>query len=192
MNKLAGGWPGLALVLGLLGAGCSLDYGPTLAESLENTPDLSWDRFEQVRVVNGLTDFRLEATGAENYEKRKEARFTGLVFQDFDETGALIFEGRVESAEVNIETQDARTRGWAEMTRRQDGMKLWVRDLVWTHKERFLKSESPDVVRLETEEGTALEGRGFEADFRRNRIRFTQGLEGVYVPEPAAAAGGGN
>jgi hypothetical protein len=36
-------------------------------------------------------------------------------------------------------------------------------------------------VRLAKEDGSFLEGRGFQADFSRRRLEFTQGASGSYV-----------
>jgi hypothetical protein len=55
--------------------------------------------------------------------------------------------------------------------------------LFWNDEERTLEAKPENLVRVERDSGTVVEGRGFSADLRRAVVRFEDGVEGTVVTE---------
>jgi len=55
--------------------------------------------------------------------------------------------------------------------------------LDWEREHRFARGGPDASVAVEKDDGSRIEGRGFEADFRTHTIRFTSGVSGTVVTE---------
>jgi len=162
---------------------CSFDYeGATIDETLaEETPESRIVGLSQTVVENGTTSFEIEAESVEVYEAHTRTVATGVRFREYDEEGELLTEGRADRAVFDNETDDAEFEGDVLLHAVQDELTVRTDRVEWISEERRLRTPPGSRVRLEQDDGSYLEGRGFEADLRRRRVRFQSEVRGYYV-----------
>jgi hypothetical protein len=175
-----------AAVLLLALAACSLDYEQArVAESIPGeTPDTILLDFRHTVVSGGKVWIILEAGRGETYGQRKQIFLFDVHFREFDSAGELLTELSVQRAIYSTESEDASAAGSIviyssaeEASLRTDG------ELTWTREGKLLEAGSEQTVRLQKDDGSFVEGRGFAADFRRNTLSFSDRVRGVYVRE---------
>jgi hypothetical protein len=79
------------------------------------------------------------------------------------------------------DSEDAEVTGNILIRAAEEKASLSAESLSWLKEGRRLSSGPGQSVRLAKEDGSFLEGRGFQADFRRRRLEFAQGASGGYV-----------
>jgi len=163
-------------------AGCSFDYEQaTVAESFgEEIPDTVLETFSQTVVRDGRPLLVLEADEARTYGASNRVLLIGARFREYDSDGELSIEGRAERAVFHTDTENAEFSGEIALYSAQDEATLRATALDWDREHRFVRGGDAAVI-VERDDGTRIEGRGFEADFRTHTIRFTGGVGGTVV-----------
>ncbi len=173
-----------AMLLAL--AACSMDYEQArLAESMAGeTPDTILLSFRHTIVSGGKTWIVLEADRAETYGERKQILLHGVRFREYDSAGELLTELAVQRATFNTASEDASAAGTIVIHSAAEEASLRTEgELSWTREGKLLQAGPEQTVRLQKDDGTFVEGRGFAADFRRKTLRFAERVRGVYVRE---------
>jgi LPS export ABC transporter protein LptC len=173
-----------ALAAALAGAGaCSLNYEQArVAEQLApEIPDTVMLGFTHTVVSEGRVWVRLSAQRAEGYDQSKKIVLTGVSFQEFDSQGRLATEAVADRAVYHSDSENAEVAGHILIRALEEKASLTAESLSWVREGRRLSSGAGQRVRLAKEDGSFLEGRGFQADFSRRRLEFTQGASGGYV-----------
>jgi LPS export ABC transporter protein LptC len=162
---------------------CSFDYeGATIDEALaEETPESRIVGLSQTVVENGTTSFEIEAESVEVYEGHTKTVAYGVRFREYDAEGDLLTEGRADRAVFRNETEDAEFEGNVRLHAVKEELVVETDRVEWNSEERRLLTPPDSRVRLEKEDGSFLEGRGFEADLRRRYVRFQAAVKGYYV-----------
>ena len=182
---------GLAGALMTLAAatGCSFDYrGATLAEELgQEIPDTVVIGFSRTVVRDGRVILRLEAGEAQSFADSETIVLLDVHFQELDSAGNVLAEGWVSNAVFHTDTENAETSGSVRIHSAREEASLEASDLIWEKDGRVLRALDEPVI-LRRDDGSVLEGRGFEADFRSRSVRFRDGVTGTIVdddsPEP--------
>jgi LPS export ABC transporter protein LptC len=171
-----------ALAAALAGA-CSLNYEQAkVAEQLApEIPDTVMLGFTHTVVSDGRVWVRLWAQRAEGYDQAKKIVLTGVRFQEFDSQGQLATEGVADRAVYHSDSENAEVSGHILIRALGEKASLSAESLSWVRAGRRLSSGAGQLVRLAKEDGSFLEGRGFQADFSRRRLEFSQGASGGYV-----------
>jgi LPS export ABC transporter protein LptC len=166
-------------------AGCSLSYEEAkVAEGISGeTPDTVMVNFQHTVVNEGKVWVKLSAERAESYGKRKEVVLLGVRFQEYDAEGRLVTEARADRAVFNVESEDATASGSILIRAPEEKASLSAGSLSWFKDGKRLEGGGGETVRLEKEDGSFVEGRGFKADFRRRRLEFGSSVRGSYVAE---------
>ncbi len=172
----------VAVILAAL-AGCSFDYEPaTVAESFgQEIPDTILENFSQTVVRDGKPQLVLEAGEAKTYGASNRVLLSRARFQEFDSAGKLSIEGRAERVVFHSDTENAEFSGGIELYSAQDKARLKATALDWDREHRFVRGGPEDAVQVEKDDGSRIEGKGFEADFRSRTIRFGAGVSGTVV-----------
>lgn len=180
-------FPPLAFLVIL--SACSLDYEEArLAEEIAaETPETVMVSFTHTVVVDGKVWVKLTADRAESYEKRKQIILQGVSFQEYDSQGKLATEARADHAVFYSETEDATAAGSIVIRSPGEESTLRAQTLSWFKEGKRLEAGPQESVRLEKQDGSFVEGRGFKADFRRKRMEFSSGVRGSYVWEEKQA-----
>ncbi len=178
----------LALAMGL--TGCSFDYEPaTVAERLaEEIPDTILEKFSQTVVRDGKPQLVLEAGEARTYRASNRVLLRGARFSEYDSQGELAIEGRAERAVFHTDTENAEFSGEIVLYSARDKATLRATVLDWEREHRFARGGPDSAVIVEKDDGSRIEGSGFEADFRTHTIRFASGVRGTVVREEKGEA----
>jgi LPS export ABC transporter protein LptC len=167
----------------LLAGGCSLSYEDSrVAENLApEIPDTVMIGFTHTVVSQGRVWVRMSARRAEGFDQSKRIVLAGVRFQEFDRQGELATEASADRAVYHSDSEDAEVTGRILIRAPGEKASLSAESLNWIKEGRRLSSGAGQSVRLDKEDGSFLEGRGFQADFRRRRLEFAQGASGGYV-----------
>ena len=171
------------ILITLFVSSCSLDYSSAnLAEDLsEKIPETIFIDFSQVQVRNSKITNKIEASRAESYTKKKEMVLENLRYREFNEDGELITEGKADRAVLNTETDDADMFGNIYFYSYTEKTGIYAETLFWKDKEEKLTSEEDEKVRVKKDDGSYIEGKGFETDFRIKEIVFNKKVQGSYT-----------
>jgi LPS export ABC transporter protein LptC len=175
----------LAALLTLLLPCCSLDYEQArVAESISGeTPETILVNFTHTVMSGGKVWVVLEADRAETYGDRKEIVLENVLFREYGEQGNLLTEARADRAVFSTDSEDATVSGSIVIYSPEDQAALRASRLSWTREGRRLVADDGQTVRLQKDDGTFVEGRGFSADFRRKKLEFASRVRGSYVWE---------
>ncbi len=167
----------------LLIAGCSLDYSQvSLADEMsEEIPDSILREFSYTKVENGSPAYRLDAERAEFYSDRNLTSLNGLVFREYDSTGGLITEGRADAAAFFTDTESAELEGTLRFYSAIEEATVTTDYLYWDAEEKRLVGNSESRAVLVKDDGSRLDGIGFEVDVRRRLVDFTGPVSGKLV-----------
>ncbi len=175
------------LASAMLLAGCSFDYRSTdldeeLAAEVPNTvlngvvhTVMSGDRMTAVLRIDRV----------ESYHERDLLILSGIRFTEFDADGIVIAEARADRAEYRSKTGDARAEGSVVVSSNREDARITAPVLNWNDSERILTGdEGARVVLergLERDDGSSLDGTGFEADVARRIVRYLGPVSGSLV-----------
>lgn len=162
---------------------CSLDYSSAnIAEDLsEKVPETVFVQFSQTQVKDGKITNKIEAQRAESYTKKKEMILEFARFQELDENGDILTEGKADKAVLYIETDDADLFGNVVFYSYTEETSIYADALYWKDKEEKLLADPGSTVILKKDDGSYMEGKGFSTDFTLKEIIFTGGVKGSYV-----------
>lgn len=196
MARLAS--PGLRLIVLVLAslalvAACSLDYGTTLGEDLdERIPDTVIFDFVHTIVENGSPRFRLSAQRAEAFRSARTLKLAGVAFVEYErmEPGpngsrsaaipGVVAEGRADSAVFNTETESADLTGNVRVRSARDGVAVSSAFIRWDGEARLLEGPSESVTTIQDDDGSRVSGAGFRADAARRSFGFNERTTGYY------------
>jgi LPS export ABC transporter protein LptC len=181
--------PRVLLAAAVALAGCSFNYEPaTVAEKLGEIPDSVLQTFSQTVVRDGKPLLRLEADEARTYRTSERVLLSGARFQEYDSRGELAVEGSAENGVFHTDTENAEFSGRIVLYSARDKATVRASSLEWDRKRRLLSAGGDGAVVLERDDGSHIEGHGFEADFRTHSLRFTAGAGGVVVTGEGASS----
>jgi LPS export ABC transporter protein LptC len=183
MPRLAGL---LAAATLALGAGCSLNYEEArmAEEASPEIPDTVMTGFTHTVVDDGRVWVRLTAARAESYDQTRRVVLSGVRLEEYDEQGGLATEAVADRAVYHSDSEDAEVTGNILIRVPKEQATLAASSLNWVKEGRRLSSG--ESVRFTKENGSFLEGRGFQADFRRRRLEFKEGASGGFVEDEDA------
>jgi len=164
---------------------CSFDYGPGVAGSDGDPPDLVMTGLEYVRVRDGKRVLGFQADSAERFEQAETMRVKELKFEQYGpEGGEPDATGSAGSAVIDLATGDVRMEGGVRIAVPSEDMTMATDRLYWQDGSRYLSGGPGEPVLIERSDGTTVTGRDFSADVRARTWRFSGGASGVYVHVP--------
>ncbi len=166
-------------------AGCSLDYSSiyTTEEMSEDIPDSILYEFTHTSVKDGTPVFRLSAGTAYIYNKKEETQLSDILFQEFNNVGEIITEGRADEAVFFSESEDAEFWGNLFFYSLSEEASFQTAYLYWNDEEKRLIGRDNNEVLIQRDTGTEILGTGFEAEARTRIVTFTGPVSGTYVLE---------
>jgi LPS export ABC transporter protein LptC len=164
---------------------CSLDYEQArVAESISGQiPETILLDFTHTVVSGGRVWVVLEAERAETYGERNEIILENVLFREYDQEGNLLTEAQAQYAVFAMDSEDATVSGAIRIYSHEEQASLQASRLSWIREGRRIVADDGQTVRLETDEGSFVEGEGFSADFRRKTLEFSSRVRGSYVRE---------
>ena len=175
----------LLFILAVFLLSCSLDYEQaTVAESIPGQiPETILFEFTHTVVSGGSVWVILEAERAESYGERNEIILQGVFFREYDDEGNLLTEAQADRAVFATDSEDATLSGSIQIYSHEEQASLQAGRLSWVREGRRLIADDGQTVRVQTDEGSYVEGEGFSADFRRKRLEFSSRVRGSYIQE---------
>jgi LPS export ABC transporter protein LptC len=173
------------IILILLFWGCSLDYkaGAESEKLEEQIPDTILINFKHVIVENNKKVFQIEAEEALIFNKNKVTLLKGIHFLEYDKTGNIITEGKADNARFHTDTENAEIWGSVYCYSVKEGAEIYTPSLSWEKETRILKAEPEELVRINKDDGSFIQGRGFMADLRRKSLSYLSQVLGEIIRE---------
>jgi LPS export ABC transporter protein LptC len=169
----------------ILAGACTIDYESALVVD-ERPEDIPQTILSNARLTIQRQDereFRVRADRVESYPELEEQRFWGFSFEEYDLQGDLLASGQADYALYFDATDDVRLEGNIVFESVSDGLTVRAEELEWTDETRSLTGGQEDTIRVDREDGSWIEGRGFAADFRRSVLEFRGSVQGVIVAD---------
>ncbi len=181
-REVVRGFLAFSLFLAAL-TGCSIDYrSAEIAQKLpENVPDTVLTNFTSTTMRGQLPYFRIHAKSAESFGKKNETILTDVSFEEFDNKGKIVAEGKANHAVYFTDTQNAELSGDLSMYSLAEHARFSTDYLAWNNDDKTLTGKPHAVVIIRKDTGSFLEGRGFKADTRTRSLEFSDGVEGTWV-----------
>lgn len=167
-----------------LGA-CVFDYDKTMiADDLaEEIPNTIIKNFSQTMVRNNKPKYRIEAKEAGDFEKINETVFKNVNFKEFDRDGNVVTEGNAEKGKLFTETENVELWGNLDFFSYNEEASIKGDYLFWDNEESVLRGNGEDTVSIEKTSGSAITGKGFNADSKTKKITFSISVEGSWADE---------
>ncbi|MFW5843003.1 MAG: LPS export ABC transporter periplasmic protein LptC [Spirochaetota bacterium] len=169
----------------LIATSCTIDYESALVldERPEDVPQTILTEARMTIQRQDQREFRVEAARVESYPELEEQRFWGFVFEEYDLEGELVTSGRADYAVYDDATDDVDLEGNINFRSAPEGITVAAQALSWKDDTRTLSAGEDLMIRVDREDGSWIEGRGFSADFRRSVVEFRGAVVGEIVTE---------
>lgn len=167
------------LIILLLITACSLDYDSSVADSLdESIPTSRLYGVKRVQVQDGKPKVTFEAEEAVVWEDREETELFNFVFNEFGDQRDIITRAEAEYLLIS-DDNDAEIEGDIYGYSVRNEASVEADNLKWLDEKRLLSSRDDSFVSIEMDNGSLLQGRGFEADLYTNTTTFSSGIGGT-------------
>lgn len=173
---------GMVLLLGGL-ASCSLDYGPDLAETLDDTPSLVFQGLKYRSVEDGEVVYLLDSAKAEEFEERREAKVYEGKFVAYGSEQEVQTEGTAGLMSINQESNDVVLKDNIQFHSKSEETRLTAQELSWQDKPKLLTSPQNQNVKVERGTNSTIEGNGFSLNMRTRTMNFSGPVQGTYRNE---------
>lgn len=166
---------------------CSINYHEgQIAEELEETvPNIRMTELRHRVATKDRLIMEVTAKSSESFEALKKIVIFGVAFQEYEQDGTLISEGRAGSVVYHTDTKNAEIEGDIELVSHREEGSVRARRLYWDDERRFLSGSPDEVTEIFDEDGSSFSGTGFEADIKRLIISFLDTVDGNYVVDDA-------
>ncbi len=181
-----------ALLVASFAGGCSLEYGDArVAESVpDSLPTASIRDFSHTVVRRGRKQFNVVADRALRYDDDGEQHLYGAEFEEVNADGEIVARGRADFARYFDDSEDVEMLGNIEFYSEVEEARVLASYLFWDREERLLLGDRDDLVRVEQDDGTNLQGYGFYSNMRTRELGFEQEVSGRYVERREAEQAG--
>jgi len=164
---------------------CSLDYtGSFMADEIaEDIPDTILNDFSHVAVRSGGESFLVWAARGENYDRKKESRFFTVDFQEVNALGEVVTSGSCDRAVLYLDSDNMDLWGNLLFYSSEEEATISADHLFWDDARGELTGDPGSLVVITRDSGASLQGEGFSAALRENRVEFRSRVKGVWVDD---------
>ena len=180
------------LLAAVFAGGCSLEYGDArVAETVpDSLPTASIRDFSHTVVRQGRKQFNVTAERAFRFDDDGEQHLYGAEFEEVNAEGEVVARGRADFARYFDDSEDVEMLGNVEFFSEVEDARVIASYLFWDREERLLLGDRDDLVRVEREDGTNLQGYGFHSDMRTRELGFEDEVSARYVERREAEQAG--
>ena len=177
----------LAMALAVLFGGCSFDYGadPGPEELADEVPETVLTAATHTVVRDGRVVAQISSEQVENYPAAGRAELHDVRYVEYDGNGAVAATGRADRAVYYTESEDAEVAGAVKLRSVSQEASLTAEELHWDQAGRLLSTGPEQVVAVIRDDGSRVQGAGFEAELRKKTIHFSGPVSGRLVAETA-------
>jgi LPS export ABC transporter protein LptC len=137
-------------------------------------------------VRNGRLVAEITAQQVENFPGGGRAVLSDVRYVEYGDDGAVAATGRADRAVYYTGSEDAEVAGAVELRSFSQEASLTAEELHWDHDGRLLSTGPEQVVAVIRDDGSRVQGAGFEAELRDKTINFSGPVSGRLVAETAA------
>ena len=176
-----------AALAALLGA-CTFDYGgdPGPDQLADEVPETVLTGATHTVVRNGRVAAQIQSRQVENFPGSGRAVLHDVRYVEYDGSGEPAATGRADRAVYYTESEDAEVAGAVELRSASQQASLTAEELHWDHSGRLLSTGPEQVVAVIRDDGSRVQGAGFEAELRTKSVQFSGPVSGRLVAETAA------
>lgn len=168
----------LTLLL-LLILSCTLEYDSSVSDSLdESIPTSRLYNVRRVQIQGGVPKVTFEADEAVVWEEREETELFEFVFNEFGNEKDVITTAEADYLLIS-DNNDAEIQGDIYGYSLRNEASIAADNLTWMDETRELSSRTDSTVTIEMDNGSLLEGKGFQADLYTNTTTFSSGIGGT-------------
>lgn len=139
--------------------------------------------FERLIVQKGLVVSRLKADKAENFSEQKKMALERVEFLEYNSKEEVTTQGRADSAVLYTETENVEIFGNILFYSKEEETSIEAETLFWNKVEETLSANTDELVKVIQDDGSYMQGWGFQSDFKLKKIEFTKGASGLYIVE---------
>ena len=162
---------------------CRIDKDESdIAEEIKIAESVIYN-FEQYSIKKGKLQYKIKAEKAESFLKDEITIIHNMEFSQYDKEKKLVATGKAKRVEYSMDSENALIDGEVEFVSITEGVTVSSIWLDWDNEKKILKGKEDVAVILQKKSGTTLEGKGFEAQIETKTISFSNGMQGVFVPE---------
>lgn len=178
----------LTVVIWALLAACSFDYGGDAGPErlADEIPETVLTGVTHTVVRDGRLVAQIMARQVENFPGGGRAVLSDVRYVEYDDDGAVAATGRADRAVYYTESEDAEVAGAVELRSVSQQASLTAEELYWDHDGRLLSTGPEQRVAVIRDDGSRVQGAGFEAELRAKTINFSGPVSGRLVAETAA------
>ncbi len=163
----------------LLSLSCTFDYQQVDEVEEVEHPDFILQK-TTYHINRSSTDpLIFTADRAEFFSRKDSVILLGVTFEQVNEKGEIIIGGTADSASIDTNTNDTILEGNIDLRSQTEALTIETESLYWNHEQQSLKSPDDLLVTVHYDDGSIVEGYGFNADFSKRIIEFAQMTEGV-------------
>jgi LPS export ABC transporter protein LptC len=173
------------IIIILFYGACSLDYDAAIiADDLaKEVPNSVLYSFMNTSVRKGKPVFRLQAERAEGFDSKHEIHLQGVLFEEYNNLGEVVTQGKADRAIFYTETEDAELMGNILFYSLTEETIIYGSNLSWNNEEKTLTGKPGDEVEIRKESGTTIRGKGFSCLFKEKRFIFKEQVSGYYISD---------
>ncbi len=181
--------PILGVLCSLLFLSCSFDYEEVqLAENLDSEiADI--EMFDTtIHFVRGTT-LRIHLSEVRIFSQKDVYNLYDLEFQELDKKKEVRMEGSADKASIRTDNNDVTLEGNIQVRSNTDNVDLQTNFIQWKDKEKIIQGSESDLLSLKRDDGSKIEGYGFEGDAESRSFTLHSGILGELVVEESDSAG---
>ncbi|MBN2050154.1 MAG: LPS export ABC transporter periplasmic protein LptC [Spirochaetales bacterium] len=167
-----------------LGA-CRLDYQQAMVadELSEGIPETILIDFTHSIIKNGIPMMVFSAVKAETYEESNKTTLEQVAFRQFNSLGEPVSEGKADHAVLYSSTEDMELWGNIYFYSIGEESSIEADYLYWNDEEGTLTAREKDVVTIQRDSGTSIQGTGFQGHLYEKDILFRGKASGAWVED---------
>ncbi len=181
--------PILGVLCSLLFLSCSFNYEEVqLAENLDSEiADI--EMFDTtIHFVRGTT-LRIHLSEVRIFSQKDIYNLYDLEFQELDKKKEVRMEGRADKASIRTDNNDVTLEGDIQVRSNTDNVELQTNFIQWKDKEKIIQGSESDLLSLKRDDGSKIEGYGFEGDAESRSFTLHSGILGELVVEESESTG---
>jgi len=167
------------MVILLLAASCSFDYGTKKETTSKKIPDFILKNTSYTIERTGEHAIIFTADTLEMFDSDHSAILDSVTFIQQDDSLVILSTGSCISAEINTNSRDAVLSGNIEVFSPSRGILLRADHLNWDNSTSLLAGGVEDEVSITYEDGSKIRGVGFRGNFSLNMFEFQKIIEGT-------------
>ncbi len=156
-----------------------------LEKQYNSIPNISFKNLTQVNVKYGRKQYVAKAEKANifNNNQNNKMILDNISFYQFDKKEKAVTSGKADKASLDFKTSNVTIEGNIDIYSKKEEAKITTNYLVWEDKNKIIKGNLKEEIKITKDNGTEIAGKGFKVDTKKNIITFQKEVSGFFVKE---------